>query len=262
VVGFGIVCLVLAGAGYAVAGLRFSGDEERRNLAVFASWSGALLLAGSMICLPSKMQLPLLGTWAVAASWAGVRVLRLHVELHGLVILIAAAASSGLLSWMMGELAGTSPSAAMLSAYFITFCTIACYAGVVRNPSEGWRQQMMLIVFAAMATSALTALLVQGLMGLIALRVIPGAHHLAFIRTLTICVAAMALSFGGARWGRAELTKIGYATLALLAVKLAVEDLRHGQLAFIAGSIFLFAITLIVVPRMARMGQRVRGVIA
>ena len=261
-VGFGIVCLVLAGAGYALAGLRFRGNEDRRNLAVYASWSGALTLAGCMMCLPAKTQAPLLGAWAVAASWAGVRVLRLHVELHGLVFLMAAAVSSGLLSWVIGELAGTSPGAALLAAYFITFCAVACYAGAVRNPGEGWRQQTMVILFAAMATAALTALLVQGLMGLIALKVIPGAHHLAFIRTLTICVAAMGLSFCGARWGRAELTKIGYVTLALLAVKLAVEDLWHGQLAFIAGSIFLFAITLIVVPRMARMGQRVRGVIA
>jgi hypothetical protein len=34
------------------------------------------------------------------------------------------------------------------------------------------------------------------------------------------------------------------------------EDLRHGHLAFIAASIFIFAITLLVVPRVARMGQR------
>jgi hypothetical protein len=113
---------------------------------------------------------------------------------------------------------------------------------------------------ALLVTAAVTALLVQEMMGLIALKVIPGAHHLAFIRTLMICLAAMGLAFGGARWGLTELTKIGYAILGLLAVKLALEDLRHGQLAFIAGSIFLFAITLIVVPRVARMGQRVRGV--
>ncbi len=258
---FGVVCLVLAGAGYAVTVMRFSGAEERRNLVVFASWSGALMLAGSLMCLPAKVQSPWLGTWGVAASWAGARMLRLHLELHGLAFLLAAAAGSGLLNWMLGELAGTSPDAAVLAVYFITFCAIACYAGAVRNRSEGWRQQAMAIAFAALATAAVTALLVQGLMGLVALKVIPGAHHLAFIRTLTICLTAMGLAFGGARWGRAELTKIAYATLGLLAVKLALEDLRHGQLAFIAGSIFLFAITLIVVPRVARIGQKVRGVV-
>jgi hypothetical protein len=260
-VGFGIVCLVLASAGYAVAGLRFRGQGERRNLIVFASWSGVLMLVGGMMCLPAKVQSPLLGSWAVAASWASARVLRLHLELHGLAFLLAVAAGSGLLNWMLSELVGTTPGAAPLAAYFIIFCAIACYTGALRSSSEGRREQAMVIAFAVLATAAVTALLVQGLMALIALKVIPGAHHLAFIRTLTICAAAMGLAFGGARWGRAELTKIGYATLALLAVKLAVEDLRHGQLAFIAGSIFLFAITLIVVPRVARMGQRVGSVV-
>jgi hypothetical protein len=41
-----------------------------------------------------------------------------------------------------------------------------------------------------------------------------------------------------------------------VADKLLLEDLRLGHLEFIAASIFLFAVTLIAVPRMARMGQR------
>ena len=117
--------------------------------------------------------------------------------------------------------------------------------------------QFLLIVIAALAIGAVVALVVQGLVWLTALKVIPGAHHLAFLRTFALCSAAIALAFSGAHWRRKELTRIGYATLVLLAVKLVLEDLRHGHLAFIAGSIFLFAITLIVVPRVARMGQRV-----
>jgi hypothetical protein len=35
-----------------------------------------------------------------------------------------------------------------------------------------------------------------------------------------------------------------------------LEDLRLGHLEFIAASIFLFAITLIAVPRLARIGQK------
>jgi hypothetical protein len=52
-----------------------------------------------------------------------------------------------------------------------------------------------------------------------------------------------------------ELTRIGYAALMLVAVKLMVEDLRLGHLEFTAASIFLFAITLIAVPRM-RLSER------
>lgn len=257
---FGAGCLILAGAGYAVAVTRFRGDEERRNLLVFASWSGALMLAGSIMCLPGKVQSPWLGSWAVAASWASTRMLRVHLELHGLAFLLAAAVGSGLLNWVVSELAGTSQGNAQLAMYFVTLCAIACYLFVVRS-AEGAVQQWIAISFALLASAAVTSLLVQGLMDLVALKVLPGAHHLAFIRTLTICLAATGLTFGAARWGRTELSRISYATVALLAVKLAVEDLRHGQLAFIAGSISLFAITLILVPRMARVGLRVKDAI-
>jgi len=93
------------------------------------------------------------------------------------------------------------------------------------------------------------------LMWVTALSVNPGAHHLAFLRTLTICVAILALAFSGSHWRRLELTRIGYIALALVAVKLVFEDLRLGHLEFIAASIFLFAITLIAVPRIVRMSQ-------
>jgi predicted tellurium resistance membrane protein TerC len=88
------------------------------------------------------------------------------------------------------------------------------------------------------------------------LRVQPGTHHLAFIRTLTLCTVALALAYGGARWRRAELTRLGYAALALVAIKLVTEDLRHGHLAYIAASIFLVALTLIAAPRVARAKQK------
>ena len=61
----------------------------------------------------------------------------------------------------------------------------------------------------------------------------------------------------GARWQRMELTRISYIGLALLAVKLVLEDLRHGDLTFIAGAIFLFALTLIAVPHLARTGRKI-----
>lgn len=258
--GFGVLCLVLAGAGYATTLTRFKGDDERRNLLVFANWSAALMLAGSVMSMPVKMQTAWLGIFAVATSWTGARMLRLHLQLHGLVFLVVAAIGSGFMAWVASALAGAMPGAAGMAVYLITVCSIACYVGMAMTSDAGWRQQGLDIAFALLATGAVTAMLVHGFTSLVALKVIPGAHHLAFIRTLTICLAAIALAFGGARWDRGELTKIGYATLVLLAMKLVVEDLRIGQLAYIAGSIFLFAITLIVVPRVARIGHKVHHV--
>ena len=55
------------------------------------------------------------------------------------------------------------------------------------------------------------------------------------------------------------MTRLAYVALAFVAVKLLFEDLRHGHMAFIAGSIFLFAVTLIAVPRLVRRGSRSRA---
>jgi hypothetical protein len=169
------------------------------------------------------------------------------------VFLLAAAVLSGLLNHIFCALTGTLPGAPGWSIYVVSACAVLCYAIVKPCPEESWRQQILALVVAALAVCAAAALLVEGLVGLVALGIIPAAHHLAFIRTFTLCATAIALAFSGSHWRRMELTRIGYATLALLAVKLVLEDLRHGHLEFIAASIFLFAITLIVVPRVARL---------
>jgi hypothetical protein len=139
----------------------------------------------------------------------------------------------------------------------VSACAIVCYAAVKHVPGETWKEQIIHLAPAALAVCALAALLVQGLLWLAALRMPPEAHHVAFIRTLTTCALALALAFAGSRRRRVELARIAYATLVFVAAKLLFEDLRHGHLEFIAASIFLFAITLIAVPRMARMGQKV-----
>jgi hypothetical protein len=252
----GIFCVILSAAGYTAAFVHFDRAQEQRNYLVFATWSAALFLAGSLLCLPPRWQAPWLSAAAIAATFAGARLRRLALEFHGLVFLLAAAAISGLLNEVFSALAGTLPGAPGWSIYLVSTCTVLCYAAIKPSPDESWERQALSVAFAALAIGAAAALLVHGLVGLIALKVIPEAHHLAFIRTFTVCAAAIALAFSGSHWRRVELTWIGYATLALLAVKLVLEDLRYGHLGFIAASIFLFAITLIVVPRVARTGQK------
>jgi hypothetical protein len=256
-VGLGAFCIVLSGAGYAGALGYFDWTQERRNYLVFASWSAALFLAGSLLCVPHGWQAAWLSVAAIAATFASRLLQRFALEVHGLVFLAAAAGISGLLKEVIDALAGTLPGTPELSACAVSVAAVGCYAAIKPRQEKMWTRQVVSIVFAALAIAALAALTVQGLAWVTALKVLPAAHHVAFIRTLTACVAAIVLAYSGALWRRMELTRIGYAALALLAVKLVLEDLRHGHLAFIAGSIFLFAIALIVVPRVARTGQRV-----
>ena len=203
--------------------------------------SAALFLAGSVLCLPGPWMVVSLGVAAVVAdcrrtaqpprartSWSRVPALR--------------CVFLGLLAYIVHALAGTLPGAPSWSIGFIAASTILCYAFINPNPGQSWKAQVLQLVFASVAATAATALLVKALASLITLWMLPGAHHLAFIRTLTLCLAALALAFGGAFWRRVELTRIGYAALALVAVKLVAEDLPLGHLAYIAASIFLFAL--------------------
>jgi hypothetical protein len=124
------------------------------------------------------------------------------------------------------------------------------------DSTHDWRQEVLPTLFASFAAAALAALLVEGLLTLVALKLPVEAQHLAFIRTFIICGAAIGLAFAGSRGRRTELMWIGWAALFLVAVKLIFEDLRHGHLEYTAASIFLFALTLIVLPRVGRMKQR------
>jgi hypothetical protein len=84
----------------------------------------------------------------------------------------------------------------------------------------------------------------------------PGSSHVAVIRTLTACALALALAWLGPRWRRIELVWLAYATIAAVAAKLLLEDLRQSHPEFIAASIFLYAVTLILVPQLVRRSTR------
>jgi hypothetical protein len=195
-----------------------------------------------------------LGLAAIAAT---IFAPRLALRFHGLVFLIAAAVASGLLEYSFQALAGAMPVRLDASVCIVSACVFLCYAAGKHLPEEDWKPQLLQLATAALAVFALAALLVQGLLWLSALRITPSAPYVAFIRTLVLCGVALALAFAGSRWRRVELTRIAYAALGLVAVKLLFEDLHLGHLEFIAAAIFLFAITLIAVPQMAHRKKKV-----
>ena len=252
----GILCLAMAAVGYTAVFLRFHAQSDHRNYVVFSTWSAALFLSGSYLCIPDPYLSSALGAAALAATIAGTRLNKLTFALHGVLYLFAAAGTAGLATYLFHALAGAMPAAPSWTVYITAAFGIACYAVIKPSDTEPWKPQALHLAIAAVGAASATALLVQALAAIITLGGQPAAHHLAFIRTLILCAMALGLAFAGAHWRRRELTRIGYATLALLAVKLVVEDLALGHLAYIAASIFLFAITLIAVPRVAHLKQR------
>jgi hypothetical protein len=252
----GAVCLLFAVAAYASMIFRFRRAEEKRNFRVFAAWSAALLLAGALWSLPAPWAAAGLGLAALAAIALGVRLECVALDLHGVVYLAAAAVASGLPGYVFDALAGPLPPRPAWSIFVVSACAVLCYAVGKERLGEAWQQQVLHFVPALLASCAVSALLVEGLLRLVALFTTPDLFHLAFIRTLTVCSLALALAFGGSVLGRLEMTRIAYAAVAFTAAKLIFEDLREGRMDFIAVSIFLFAVTLIAVPRLARMGHK------
>jgi hypothetical protein len=246
----GALCLLFSFACYETALRLFVNKSERRNFHVFAAWAAALLLAGSFLCLPPLWLAIFLGLAAMAAT---LLTSRLTLNAYGLLFLLAASVASGLLEFAFQALAGTHPASLPLSAAIVAACALVSSAASKHQPQESWKPQLLHLATAALAAFALAALLVRGMVSLVAMSTstTPQAHSIAFLRTLILCAVALALAFAGARWRRVELTRIAYAALALVAVKLLFEDLRQGHLAFIAAAIFLFALTLIAVPRLA-----------
>lgn len=253
----GILCLGLSVLGYSALLRGFDREKEKRNSLVFTAWSGALFIAGSLIGLPEWLRAAWIGAAAPVAVFAAARMRRPALELHGVVFLLIAATISGLLLNLWNALAGRAMGMFSWDVCAVAVCALVSYAASLNEHEESSKSETVSIVFAALVSFVVAALMVQGMVAVLALRMIPEAHHLAFLRTLTVCFVATGLALGGAWWNRVEMTRVAYAALVLLAVKLVLEDLRHGHLAFVAGSIFLFAMTLIAVPRAQRIGQRI-----
>jgi hypothetical protein len=248
----GILCLMAAAAGYVVAFAGFERAHAQRNFQVYATGSLALLLAGCWLSLPA-VWLPLsLTLLAIAATLLGVRAARRTLEFHGLAFLFAAAVSSGLLAWAGHALASRFPASPAWIVYAVSASAMLCYAAVALVGGETWPLRILRLLDAALALSAAAALLVWGLVR-VAVGVAPAAQHLAVLRMVAGCALAVLLAWSGSRQQRRELVWLAWASLAALATKLIFEDLRHGHLGFSAASIFIYAVTLLAVPRLVHL---------
>jgi len=257
--GLGIFCLLFSAACYAAAFIRFDHLPEQRNYYVYSTWSAFLLLAGSFLCLPPLPLVLLLSAAAILATVVGVRTDHLTLEFHGLLYLAAAALASGLLDYAASALAGTFPNAPGWIVWLVAASVLLCYAVGGRFPGEQWKQRLLRLLSAILAASAAATLLVSALVWLAAVAMNPSAPHIAVIRTLITCTLALILAFAGSRWQRIELVWTAYGTLAFVTAKLLFEDLPRGHSGSIAISMFLYAVALIIVPRIARLGLQRRA---
>jgi hypothetical protein len=248
----GALCLALSAVCYFAAFTRFRYAAEPRNFRVFSTWAGALFVVGLYLAAPQSVACALLGGAAVIAVILARRIQSLVLEIHGVVFLAVAAGTSGLLAFAFNAMAGLMPPPPAWPVLAVAVCAPLVYGTARETATEPWPKQLLHFAPAMLAGCAMAALLTRACFALAALALAPDVFHIALIRTVFLCLAALTMAFCGARLGRLQMIRSAYAAVAFVAAKLLFEDLRHGHMEFIAASIALVAITLIAIPRLAR----------
>jgi len=255
----GILCVVLSVAVYVAIFLRLRQHGEPRTLHVFAVWSAALLVVGTLWILPPQGAGVALAVAGLAAYLLADRVDLRILELQGTLFFCTATVVSGVAHYVFNALGGILPGRPAVVVWIVACSAFLAYVAGRDASNDGSARQLLHLLPALLAVSTVSALLVHGVLKFATIAVALDLHHIAFLRTLVISSASLCLAYIGPRWGRVAITRLAYAALAFLAAKLLFEDLRHGHMEFIAGSIFLFAVTLIAVPRVVRLGTRSRA---
>ncbi|MGC2890839.1 MAG: hypothetical protein WB627_17345 [Candidatus Acidiferrum sp.] len=252
----GVSCLIAGAACYFAAFGLLARHRERPNFRFYSACGVAFVTAGSFFTLPSVALVIWLCLAAVIAIGLGVRRRSPTLDLHGVVYLTGAVCASGLLVYAGRTLAGSYPPAPGALPIVAAAVALLGTAMLSRYPGEGRGERLLRMLPAILAVYALAALAVGALVWLISRGVPVSPPHLAVLRTLVTCAAALMLAFVGARWKRLELVWMAYAAAALGSLKLVFEDLRIGSAQSLAVSLLIYGTVLILIPRLVRAGRR------
>ena len=234
--------------------------DQRVNLAWYTTLGSILIVLGLWRLVP-----PALGglPWvllALAGAWGGTQDHREAVRWNTAVLVLAAAAGSGL---AVG--AGLSFGAANPNiwfhlnppAYAVTALSLAAWFILRKNAGEGrssldWTLPGLALLITGAVGSGATV--IEFLGPLIA--GVPGDSAdlgaLAVLRTGVLVLSSVLLGWIGRSRERMEIVWTVYLILAVAACKIAVEDLPNGRPVTLFLTLVLFGGALIVVPRLVK----------
>jgi len=254
----GAFLLLVAAVCYWGALLRFTADEQTRNRRVYATYAAALLLVGSFMLLSTNFQVLCLCLAAVAAVFLYSRTRKLSLGIHTSLFLAAAAVASPLVNYTANALAGTVPANPGLPVWVVACAAALCYAIGSRVSEDHWKRRLLWVVPAVLFSFLAAALAIVAMAWLASGHVELTASRLAVVRTLVTCLLALGLGFWGSRSTRVELSWVAYAAVTFGTLKLLWEDLRFGNAGSLVVSLLFYGLTLIVIPRLTRLGPTER----
>jgi hypothetical protein len=247
----GFLFLLLAGICYWGTLSRFGADADTRNRRVTATWAAALFLAGTFLLVPFTLQIPILCTAALLTAALYTRTAKLSLGLHASFYLASAAAASSLPAYVWNSLAGTVPASPDWRAWSVALAAGLCYAVESRSEVDEGRRRLLWLVPAGIVAFTIAGWAVTAMVRLASGRIELAASHLSVIRTVVICVLALALGVASRR-RHIELRWIAYAAVGLGTLKLILEDLRFGNPASLVVSFVSYGLILILLPRLSR----------
>ena len=248
----GVVCLLLTVLCAAAAYGPFRRAVERRNYHLFSLWAVALLIVSAYLLLPAPTASAVLAISGAALLVVAQTGQITALEAQSLLLLLTGAFGSGTMFFVFDVLAGAVPPAPGLRTIAVLAAIAACCVLLRDLPGTPARSQVVPFVPALLFAFGLVALATRALVGAAAAFTPVDPFLLATIRTVMLCLLAVGLATAGARLARPQLLRVAWLALAFVTAKLLFEDLRHGQMGYIAASIFVVALTMLAVPRLAR----------
>jgi hypothetical protein len=254
--GFGLLCIALAGASYAVA---FAVVEKRHrsraNFAFYASAAVAFAVAGLGLLLPVPWMGLACAALAAAAAGLAHRRRRLVLAVHAAAYGVAASLGSGLLEHAAAALgnpaavAGPPASAGAVLALLLVLASAWQAAGAAERGHLLERlPQLLLVAAAAVGASGLAAGWLAALLAGTGPAASAGA--VAAIRTGVLSAVAIGL----ARLGRSpvwvEAGWLAWPALGVGLLKILLEDLPRSRPATLVLSFAFYGAALILVPRL------------
>jgi hypothetical protein len=261
VVPLGIAACTAGAVTYGFAFAYVEPRRLRRNLAFFTSLAAVFSLGGVVLVLPRATAVLALGALALlCAEWSR-RSGRLMLAIHAFVFATAMAWRSGLLtSATIALIAPASDMSATLDlSMLLALITLgACGAW----PADARVRTLATAPARTLRVSRLGLLLwtVSGAVvaGLAAVLIVPSirgvgdAAALAAIRTVVLAMLTTALIALPGGSDRVERGWLGYAMLALVAIKLLAEDLPRGRPSTLFVGLAVYGAALVLAPRLAR----------
>lgn len=251
----GVPGLVLGIGGYSLA---FSAKTRATRGPRYYFYSGlglVLVVASAAFILPAANAALLWAIMAVIFAWLSGRLGWVSLSLHCSVLVLAAGIGSGILTggWhaFTGDAAGAWPAVDPWHIG-IALATVACLFIPVTQQSERWGKAAGLPQLTVLAMSVWE---VGGLMVAWSAPILAGAGSgeadpalLAALRTAVLSAAAVTLAVSSRHRRWPEARWLVYPVLALVGIKLFIEDFPNGQpatlfvaLAFVGGALLLVA---------------------